>query len=263
MMHQRSQIFSDFPVKMNTDACEGHFYVTKLAFSKLKGIQHLEFTWIGQKEALSINKITLINETTRAYIPLDPVAARGNQWLSVKDSGEARVYENLLVMPRAWLTSETALLKREEILTSIRTSKLPSGLPYDPTRTALVEDSEGLMAAQSPRDLDAKATVVRSGSTGLEVQTSSLRPSFLVTSDIYYPGWKVYVDGAPAQLFLANYAFRGVKLPAGQHQVRFEFAPGRFYFGAGISVLSLLILTGFVLLPRFRKPARQMPEQTG
>lgn len=264
MKHQRAQIFNSFPTKMNNDSCEGHFYVTKLAFSKLKNIQHLEFTWAGQTEALSINKITLINETTRASIPLDPLVARGNQWLSVKDSGEARVYENIRVMPRAWLTPETAVLKRGEILTAIRTSKLPSGLPYDPARTALVEDSQGMMVVDAqPRDLEAKATVVRSTGTSMELQTSSLRPSFLVTSDIYYPGWQVYVDDAPAQLFVANYAFRGVKLTAGQHQVRFEFASRLFYLGAGISAVSLFILTGFVLLPRFRKPSRRAPEQTG
>jgi hypothetical protein len=260
--HQRSPIFSNFDVQLNADACQGHFYVTMLSFKKVKNIQHLEFAWAGQTEALSINKITLINEASRAYVPLDPLSARGNQWGLVNESADARVYENTRALPRAWLTSETAVLKRDEILTSIRSSRLPNGLPFDPTRTALLEDQEGSAPAQ-PRDLNAKANLMRATGTAMEIETSSERPSFLVTSDIYYPGWQAYVDGAPAQIFVANYAFRGVKVPAGRHQVRFEFVPRRFYFGGGVSAVSLLILTGFLLLPLLRKRATPAPVQSG
>ena len=131
-----------------------------------------------------------------------------------------------MINPAITTLSPVCTRPREEILTAIRTSRFRNGLPYDPTRTALLEDSQGAMQAQ-PRDFEAKATILQSTNTAMDIQTSSVRPSFLVTSDIYYPGWRAYVDGAPAQLFVANYAFRGVKLPAGQHKVRFEFAPRR------------------------------------
>ena len=260
--HHRSQVFSNFNAKMNADTCDGHFYSAMLSFNQVKNIQRLEFAWAGQTEALSLNKVTLINPTTRAYIPIDPLSARGNQWGLAGESADARVYENARALPRAWLATETAILKREEILTSIRLSRLPNGLPFDPTRTTLLEDPEGTLPPQA-RDLNAKATVVHSTGKTMDIETSSDRPSFLVTSDIYYPGWQVYVDGSQARVFVANYAFRGVKLPAGRHNVHFEYVPGRFYFGAGVSALSLLILTGFLVLPRMRRPVAPGARQSG
>ena len=83
----------------------------------------------------------------------------------------------------------------------------------------------------------------------MEVQTSSSSPSFLVTSDVYYPGWRASLDGAPVQLFRADYALRGVQVPAGRHVVKFEFVPRTFYYGAALSALSLLVLAGLMAFP--------------
>jgi len=250
MRHQRPTIFSNFPAKMNTDACEGHFYVTTLSFRKLRNLQYLEFSWAGQTEAISINKLSLVNPNTRSSVPLDPIAARGDRWQLMEESGNARIYRNLRVLPRAWLTSETVTLEPEKILNAIRTSRLPDGRPYDPTRMALLEDSR-VNLPSGPRDLSERASVTKLTDTTMEVETYSEKPSFLVTSDLFYPGWRATIDGLPAQIFVANYALRGVQLSAGRHQVRFEFAPRRFYFGAGITGLSLAVLLGILFVNRW------------
>jgi uncharacterized membrane protein YfhO len=91
----------------------------------------------------------------------------------------------------------------------------------------------------------------------MEVQTSSRSPAFLVTSDVYYPGWEATVDNAPAQIFRSNYALRGVRVAAGTHVVRFTFRPQSFYRGAAISAFSFLILLGFLAFPRLRRKARK------
>jgi uncharacterized membrane protein YfhO len=85
--------------------------------------------------------------------------------------------------------------------------------------------------------------------TVMEVQTSSSSDAFLVTSDTWYPGWQATIDGAPASIFRANYALRGVRVPAGRHLVRFEYRPKMFYLGTAISVLTLLALIGILAVP--------------
>jgi uncharacterized membrane protein YfhO len=53
------------------------------------------------------------------------------------------------------------------------------------------------------------------------------------------------VDGAPVPIVRADYAFRGVALPAGRHEVRFRYAPASALGGlalAGIGVLVALVL---------------------
>jgi hypothetical protein len=41
----------------------------------------------------------------------------------------------------------------------------------------------------------------------------------LVLGDPWYPQWRVEVDGHPAELLRVDHAFRGVRVPAGSHQV--------------------------------------------
>jgi hypothetical protein len=62
-------------------------------------------------------------------------------------------------------------------------------------------------------------------------------PGTLVLSEVAYPGWKVSVDGAPAQIETADGLLRAVRLSAGAHAVRFEFEPLPVYLGLGAALL--------------------------
>jgi uncharacterized membrane protein YfhO len=61
----------------------------------------------------------------------------------------------------------------------------------------------------------------------------------LITSDAPYPGWSARIDGAPAQLFAADYAFRGVAVPSGKHRVTFAFFSWSTLAGGLITLAAL------------------------
>jgi len=65
---------------------------------------------------------------------------------------------------------------------------------------------------------------------------------FLFTSEIYYPGWKAYVDGKESKIYQANYVFRAVYLTPGSHTVVFKYAPLSFKIGLCVSLLTLLFI---------------------
>ncbi len=48
---------------------------------------------------------------------------------------------------------------------------------------------------------------------------------FVVLSDQFYPGWRAYVDGRESPIYRANYLFRAVPVPAGEHVVEFTYQP--------------------------------------
>ena len=83
------------------------------------------------------------------------------------------------------------------------------------------------------------------------VQTQSSSQKILFISDNYYPGWKAFVGGHQTKIYRANYSFRAVSLPAGDHQVVFQYDPWSFKIGVITSVVSLFIL--LVCLKRFSR----------
>ena len=60
----------------------------------------------------------------------------------------------------------------------------------------------------------------------LTYKSHSTNGGLAVFSEIYFPwGWKVTVDGKPVEMGRVNYVLRALKLPAGDHEIDFKFAP--------------------------------------
>jgi len=74
----------------------------------------------------------------------------------------------------------------------------------------------------------------------VEIAADADRPAILMLTDSDFPGWNVYVDGAPAQLMTADYWFRGVLLAPGHHSVVYRYQPAPFYAGLLLSCLAIL-----------------------
>jgi uncharacterized membrane protein YfhO len=76
----------------------------------------------------------------------------------------------------------------------------------------------------------------------------------LVLSEIWYPAWKVFVDGIPAKLHRANYSLRAVEIPKGASKVEFRFASQSFALGQWITLVTLLISIPLLIInPKRRK----------
>jgi len=72
-------------------------------------------------------------------------------------------------------------------------------------------------------------------------------PGLLVLSEMNYPGWQVYVDGAAAEGKTAEDVFRSVALTNGTHTVQWVYRPTWVYLGGAISALSVAgAVLGFV-----------------
>ena len=79
------------------------------------------------------------------------------------------------------------------------------------------------------------------------IESRARRPSLLVLTDVWYPGWKATVDGKPATIERVDYLMRGVKVPPGTHRVEMRYEPASWRAGWIISLVSLLVLIGLVV----------------
>lgn len=83
-----------------------------------------------------------------------------------------------------------------------------------------------------------------------------------VFSEVYYqPGWTVTIDGKPAPHFCADWILRAMRIPAGEHQIVFEFRPEGYVTAAyvtaysGFLILFLLLgAIGYSIWKAYKKP---------
>jgi hypothetical protein len=94
------------------------------------------------------------------------------------------------------------------------------------------------------------------GDQTVDAEVEAAAPALVVVAQTYYHNWRAEIDGKPATLFRANYAFQAVQVPAGKHQVHLFYQDCAFEIGALIAVPAWAIcLAAFILLRRSSQPA--------
>jgi hypothetical protein len=166
----------------------------------------------------------------RYLLSAQPLTGAG---LRLAYDSEVRVYERPTALPRAYLASTYSVIPdAQSELGALDQPDVATG------QRVLLEEQPDLPAGTSEATAGT-ADILTSGAGGVSVESQATRPALLVLSDAFYPGWMVTVDGRPAHLYRANYAFRAVVVPSGQHVVTFTFRPGSLYLGGAVSLATL------------------------
>jgi hypothetical protein len=82
----------------------------------------------------------------------------------------------------------------------------------------------------------------------------------LVLSEMYYPEWKARLDGRPVDIYPVDFALRGITVPAGEHKVEMYYDSRWFKIGGLISLVTLVLCIGLLVLLRSGRRARTAPE---
>lgn len=174
-----------------------------------------------------------------------------------------RVYENKSCLPEAYMVTATHTVGSiDEALSQM----LKPG--FDPKTVAVIEAldnrSSGLKLGEANTSGASliEAKVIRSGVNEVLVEAEPKQPSFLVLTDVYFPGWRVTIDGKDVPIIRTNGVFRGVFLEAGHHKLRFFFDPISLKIGFAMFFLGLIFAL-FLLRPLrsiTRKPLDSGPE---
>ena len=94
------------------------------------------------------------------------------------------------------------------------------------------------------------AAIVHYEPERIVVRATADDETLLGLTDAFYPGWTATVDGAQATIQQIDGLFRGVFLPAGEHEVVFHYRPAGFRYGALSLVVGLVVLLGIAWLAR-------------
>lgn len=142
-------------------------------------------------------------------------AIRSDRWRLVYEK-EIKIYENRNVVPRAFVTAR--------------------GDDPDPLR--------GVVYYPVIRDR---------GANHMSIDLDGRSSGLLVVSETYFPGWKALVDGKEREVLKVYRAFRGVRVDAGDRNVKFVFRPRGLYGSLYICLGTMVIVIIFSLFSRFKR----------
>ncbi|MBI4949003.1 MAG: YfhO family protein [Deltaproteobacteria bacterium] len=150
--------------------------------------------------------------------------------------GSVSIYRNEYATPRAFVVGRVRYADSYK-----EAQEAISSGDFDVSKEAVLEK-------RLPMDIDwagqgaGNAEIVEYGANRAVINASAEKDGILVLTDTFYPGWKAYVDGEPAEIYRVNGLVRGVFLRGGVHTVEFRYFPASFLAGLAISGVSISLM---------------------
>jgi hypothetical protein len=171
----------------------------------------------------------------RSENPKDNTTFPVNRFKMIWHEEDWTIYENLLSAPRFFLTSDVRPYRNTADFESQFFAQ-----NFQPDKTVLLALQDWNTFPHLDGSGTAKLISYTPNSVKIAVRSDSQQLLFL--SDTYDTGWTSSVNGKTTKVFMADYAFRAVLVPAGESTVLFTYQPRSFQTGIAISVISLLLL---------------------
>jgi hypothetical protein len=182
-----------------------------------------------------------------------PDAAARNMMMGkyeLLDNTDAYLYKRKEPLPRAWLVDrvvkEGDLDQCEGTVTDPRFPAFTAATVCDNLPAGFSMDPNADLSGQKTR-------VTKYLPDEVDIDVDAPANSFLVASEVWYPGWKAYIDGRRADLYRTDYVLRGVPFPKGRHLLVFKFSPWTYNVGVVVSLLTLVYLAAVLFINRRRR----------
>jgi hypothetical protein len=170
----------------------------------------------------------------RGLDPGDP-----QRYRMVYDGRDGRIFENLNVKPRFFAAHDIVLeFRRGQFAQTLREHDLSKQtvvniLPVDSDRMR-----QDLLVPKN----DPVVQIVEAGDTAFRLRIRSQRHALIVSSQPWWPGWRVFRNGQPVNPQPVNGAFLGFTVPPGDWDIRVDYFPASFYGALAAAMLTALSL---------------------
>jgi len=193
---------------------------------------------------LIIKNSQLLNLFNVKYI-LFTLDINDNRFRTVFEDNGVKIIENKKVLPRTFVVHNVKVIKeKEKVLEELGSKK------FNPKQYVILEE-EPQVNINSNSTTHSIAKIYNYGTEEVVIHCVMKDNGFLVLTDIYYPGWQVYIDNKKGKIYRAYHTFRAVYLKQGNHIVKFKYEPLSFKIGMWISLLTLCSIIIFFLYLRY------------
>ncbi|MBI2031278.1 MAG: YfhO family protein [Candidatus Levybacteria bacterium] len=171
----------------------------------------------------------------------------GSNLNRIWSDGKFLLYRNKLALPRTFLVGKFEKKEKpQEILNTL----------FDPNidLSKIVILEENPINFSSVEDFQGTSEINLYSPNLISVKTKTNNNSILFLSDNFYPGWNAYIDNQKTKIYRANYSFRAVVVPGGNHMVTFKYEPLSFKLGLASTLLGLMLFSFLaVVLHKIKK----------
>ncbi len=149
------------------------------------------------------------------------------------------IYENTRVLPRAFVVSDVRVVPNHVVaLDAVRADD------FDPAKSVVLP--QAISGQWSPSNGQRSTVeIVGYGANEILLDVDAPSAGVLVLSEVFYPGWRAWVNDREVEVLRANYLFRAVEISAGVQRVRLLFDPLPFKVGAGLFLVTIVALVGW------------------
>jgi len=167
-------------------------------------------------------------------------------FLPVVYQGEVNIYKMPFFIPRVFVAHHVEYANSPEQATN----RINALGPEIANRVILEKEiPERYMHTGTYRDIDSSASIIEYKANQVVIEAQSQKPGVLVLTDVFYPGWKAYVDGKPTEVFRVDGLVRGVLLEKGNHTVKFRYLPDTFVAGLIVAVIAFAVSLILLFVP--------------
>jgi hypothetical protein len=193
------------------------------------------------------------------YEKLLVLHARERNFLEHRGTYEAiHIYENKNVMDRAFLVQRAEAVKNlddtiEKLQEGIdfRRVGLITGRTKEASKTMAERSVKGTFQGTIPQR-DDKVVIKRYAPDEVAIEVES-GGGLLVLSDLFYPGWKVRVNGKEGEVIKAFGLLRGVVVGEGRSEVTFYYRPLSLYLGIIVSLATMIAWIAYLYFGKYSK----------
>jgi hypothetical protein len=189
---------------------------------------------LPQRYVMWMNGIELISSAHRVKL----LSLMDVRWQAVITSYEemSLVYEELADPQRVrWVARSVPAVSYLEAFDLV----MDPG--FDPENVVVLEGDPD--PEDETENINGSAKIIETDDPNfVTIASNSPVDGWVVLSDTWFPGWKATVDDQPTEIFPADFLFRAVRVPAGEHQVHFEYQPASFMIGLYLSLLACCLL---------------------
>ena len=209
---------------------DGLFKVSFPTPAVLKELQIDACLDVAQCELDAITLVDARDETFQSLVPGD---------YKLIHSGDVKIYENLDVLPRAFIVHNWNWVP--DGAAAIETMR---SLEFDIEKTAVltISDSELIQPLSVGEGVgESRAEIQEYNPERIVLISDAVQDGLLVLTDSYYPGWQAVLDGKHVPIERANNLFRGVFVPAGRHELVFYLTSQSYNNGRVLTLVGLAV----------------------